>query len=38
MRMLGSGRPFVLEIINARAAIPPQSAFEAMQSALEKVR
>ena len=37
MRMLGSGRPFVLEIINARAAVPPQSAFDAMQLTLEKV-
>ncbi len=37
VRMLGSGRPFVLEIINARAAVPPQSAFDAMQHTLEKV-
>ena len=37
MRMLGSGRPFVLEIINARAAVPAQSAFDAMQLTLEKV-
>lgn len=37
VRMLGSGRPFVLEIINARAAVPPQSAFDAMQLALEQV-
>ena len=37
MRMLGSGRPFVLEIINARAAVPPQAAFDAMQLTLEKV-
>jgi len=37
VRMLGSGRPFVLEIINARAAVPPQSAFDAMQLTLEKV-
>ncbi|DBA95399.1 TPA: hypothetical protein ACH3X3_013275 [Trebouxia sp. C0006] len=36
VRMLGSGRPFVLEIINARAAVPPQSAFDAMQLTLEK--
>ena len=35
--MLGSGRPFVLEVINARAAVPPQSVFEAMQAALEQV-
>ena len=37
VRMLGSGRPFVLEIINARAAVPPQSAFDAMQLTLQKV-
>ncbi len=37
VRMLGSGRPFVLEIINARAAVPPQAAFDAMQLTLEKV-
>ncbi|DBA77530.1 TPA: hypothetical protein ACH3X1_009345 [Trebouxia sp. C0004] len=36
VRMLGSGRPFVLEIINARAAVPPQGAFDAMQLTLEK--
>lgn len=35
--MLGSGRPFVLEVINARAAVPPQSVFEAMQAALQQV-
>ena len=37
VRMLGSGRPFVLEIINARAAVPPQSIFGAMQAALQQV-
>ncbi len=37
VRMLGSGRPFVLEVINARAAVPPQSSFDAMQAALEQV-
>lgn len=37
VRMLGSGRPFVLEIINARAAVPPTSAFAAMQAVLQQV-
>ncbi|KAL3144067.1 hypothetical protein ABBQ32_003865 [Trebouxia sp. C0010 RCD-2024] len=36
VRMLGSGRPFVLEVINARAAVPPQSVFGAMQAALQQ--
>ena len=38
VRMLGTGRPFVLEIINARAAVPPQCTFDAMQAALQQVR
>ena len=30
MRMLGDGRPFVLEILNQRAAVPAQDAFDRM--------
>ena len=37
MRMLGSGRPFMFEIINARAGMPDQAAFDAMQDAQNKV-
>ena len=36
--MLGGGRPDVLEIINARAAMPPQSYFDAAQLQLNAVR
>ena len=38
VRMLGGGRPYVLEIINARAAMPPQSYFDAAQLQLNAVR
>ena len=38
VRMLGGGRPYVLEIINARAAMPPQSYFDAAQRQLNTVR
>ena len=38
VRMLGTGRPFVLEIVNARAAIPPHSTFDAMQVELQQVK
>ena len=38
VRMLGSGRPYVLEIINARAAMPPQSYFDEAQRQLNEVR
>ena len=37
VRMLGDGRPFVLEIINARAACPDQQTMTAMQSQLDEV-
>ena len=37
MRMLGRGRPFVLEIINARNAMPPQSYFDDAQRQLNEV-
>ena len=37
VRMLGSGRPFVLEIINPRAACPDQLTMTAMQHQLDKV-
>ena len=34
VRMLGSGRPFALEIINAKAEHPPAQAFAAIKEAL----
>lgn len=34
VRMLGSGRPFVLEVANARAAMPPQECFDQMAASL----
>lgn len=34
VRMLGSGRPFVLEIVNAKAEVPPAEAFRDMQEAI----
>ena len=37
MRMLGRGRPFVLEVINARAVMPPQSYFDDAQKLLNEV-
>ena len=37
VRMLGSGRPYVLEIINSRAAMPPQSYFDDAQRQLNEV-
>lgn len=37
MRMLGSGRPFVLEVANARAAMPDVAYFQAVQDALNAV-
>ena len=37
VRMLGGGRPYVLEIINARAAMPPQSYFDDAQRQLNEV-
>ena len=37
VRMLGSGRPFMFEIINARASMPDQAALDAMQDAQNKV-
>ncbi len=37
VRMLGSGRPFMLEIINAKASMPDQAAFDAMQDIHNKV-
>ena len=37
MRMLGRGRPFVLEVINARALMPPQSYFDDAQKCLNEV-
>ena len=37
VRMLGSGRPFMFEIINARAGMPDQAAFDAMQDAHNEV-
>ena len=37
VRMLGSGRPFVLEIINARAEVPCPAIFNSMQLKLEQV-
>ncbi len=37
VRMLGRGRPFVLEIINARNAMPPQSYFDDAQRRLNEV-
>ena len=37
VRMLGCGRPFVLEIINPRAACPDQQDMTAMQHQLDKV-
>lgn len=37
VRMLGDGRPFVLEIMNARAAMPPIEHFAGIQQALTEV-
>ncbi len=34
VRMLGSGRPFVLEIANARARLPPPECFDQMAASL----
>ena len=34
VRMLGGGRPFTLELVNAKARHPPAGAFAAMQEAL----
>ena len=34
VRMLGDGRPFVLEILNQRAAVPGQDAFDGMADRL----
>ena len=36
--MLGKGRPFVLEITNARAAMPTLQFFEKLQAELNAVR
>ena len=36
VRMLGSGRPFVLEIANARAAMPALECFEQMADSLNQ--
>lgn len=37
VRMLGAGRPFVLEIINPRAASPDAETMKAMQTKLDEV-
>lgn len=34
--MLGSGRPFVLEIANARARMPPPECFDSMAASLNE--
>ena len=34
VRMLGSGRPFVLELADARGAMPPQSRLQELQEQL----
>eukprot|EP00884_Botryococcus_braunii_P010332 jgi/Botrbrau1/192/Bobra.0022s0172.1 len=36
VRMLGDGRPFVMEVLNARAAPPPASVFQQMQEEINK--
>ncbi|CAL8470277.1 g9819 [Coccomyxa elongata] len=36
VRMLGSGRPFVLEIANARARMPPPECFDSMAASLNE--
>ena len=38
VRMLGTGRPFVLEVHNMRAAMPPPAHFADVQSRLAEVR
>jgi tRNA U54 and U55 pseudouridine synthase Pus10 len=38
VRMLGSGRPFILEIQNARRCIPAPEEFQRMQAAVLQVR
>lgn len=37
VRMLGDGRPFVMEIQNQRASMPPPERFAAMEYQLEEV-
>jgi tRNA pseudouridine synthase 10 len=34
VRMLGGGRPFVLEVVNAKAEAPSAEAFRGMEAAL----
>lgn len=36
VRMLGNGRPFVLEIANARARMPPPECFDQMAASLNE--
>ena len=37
VRMLGSGRPFILEIQNARRGMPPPEQLQRMQAAVLQV-
>lgn len=38
VRMLGDGRPFVMEIQNQRAEMPEKGFFQSVQDELKKVR
>ena len=38
VRMLGGGRPFVLEILNQRAAMPALDTFAILEEQLRQVR
>ena len=38
VRMLGSGRPFILEIHSARRGMPPPEALREMEAAVARVR
>lgn len=37
VRMLGSGRPFILEVHNARHRVPPPDALRRLQAAVAEV-
>ena len=38
VRMLGSGRPFILDIVNARRLVPPPAQLRRMEAAVAEVR
>jgi hypothetical protein len=38
VRMLGSGRPFILEVHSARRGMPPPEALREMEAAVTRVR